>query len=67
MAWHGHGSPPEWRTILEAAKAWGVPPWELEETAPALWIDRLVADMNAEAKANEPKRHIGGTGSRELI
>ena len=67
MAWEGHGSPPEWRATLEAAKAWGVPPWELEEVAPALWIDRLVADMNAEASANAPKKHIGGTGSRELI
>lgn len=26
--------------MLEAAKEWGVPPWAIEEEAPAIWIER---------------------------
>ena len=30
---------PYWVDILEAAEAWGVPPWILED-APLVWMDR---------------------------
>lgn len=64
MAFHGHGAPPEWYVLAAAAEAWGVPPWELEETAPALWLDRFAAVKGAEAQAANPKKLgvSGGSG-----
>jgi hypothetical protein len=49
----GHGTPPEWYTILAAAEAWGRAPWEIEADAPAIWMDRFVALGNAKAKASK--------------
>ena len=46
--------------MLEAAKDWGVPPWQLEEDATALWMDRwrvMREEMAVEAKRkNKPKK-----------
>ena len=69
MYYAGHGQPPEWTPALEAAKAWGVPPWTINDDAPALWMDRFVADRNAEAAAQNPKKlPVGGDGKgRRLI
>lgn len=67
LAFGGHGEPPEWYTLAAAAEAWGVRPWELEEDAPALWLDRFVALRNAEAEANKPRtRPNGGKVTRLL-
>jgi len=50
------------------AEAWGVRPWELEEDAPALWVDRWAAAENAKAQASEPKHNRAGSGgARRLI
>lgn len=32
---------PEWALILAAAEAWALPPWVIEQEAPAMWLDRL--------------------------
>lgn len=54
--------PPDWYTVLLAAEAWGAPPWEIEEAASALWIDRFAAVRNAEASASAKPQHIAGSG-----
>ena len=33
-----------------AAREWGIPPWELERTAPALWMERRALFADAEAE-----------------
>ena len=63
MAFQGHGSPPEWYVLEVAAEAWGVPPWVLEESAPALWLDKFAAVKGAEAQASNPKKLSVGQGS----
>ena len=56
----GVGAPPEWYGIEAAAEAWGIPPWVVEDTAPALWVDRFVAMANAKAAAQkQPKPKAG--------
>lgn len=48
-----------------AAEAWGRPPWEIEEQAPAVWMDRFAAFHNAKATAGQPKG--GGGKGRRLV
>jgi hypothetical protein len=66
LAVKGHGEPPAWYTLAAAAEAWGAPPWELEEHAPAIWLDRFVALRNAEADASKPKSKAGRGVTRLL-
>ena len=59
--------PPPWYSTLAAAEAWGVTPWQVEEEAPAVWVDRFVAVANeraAEQERNSKKSAKGGTGRR---
>lgn len=52
---------PEWVPLLEVAKEWGVPPWEIEEEAPAVWLERwrvlreeTVIQQQRETKKTKP-------------
>ena len=43
---------PYWVDILEAAEAWGMAPWDVEE-APALWLDRRRELASAKVERDE--------------
>jgi hypothetical protein len=36
--------------VLEAAERWGMPPWEIEATAPDVWMERAALWSNAKTK-----------------
>jgi hypothetical protein len=40
---------------LEAGEAWGRPPWEVEETASGLWIERFSLWQSAKGRRFGPK------------
>lgn len=40
--------------LLEAAKEWGIPPWQIEDDAPAVWMERW--RVMREESASEVKR-----------
>lgn len=51
---------PWWVLVLEAAEAWGVPPWVIaEDESPdaVLWMERYNALRTARHKASQPKRN----------
>lgn len=47
---------PAWVAILEAAKEWGIPPWQVESEASQLWWDRWQAWYEERMKAKAPKK-----------
>ncbi len=34
------------------AEAWGIPPWQVEDQASALWVDRWLVLQDARSKAS---------------
>jgi len=50
----GHGEPPDWVVDLVLADKWHMPPWEVAENAPLIWVAR----QNAldEARAIKPEK-----------
>lgn len=55
---------PEWALILAASEAWGLPPWVIEQEAPALWLDRLEALLAAK-EGREISRVVAMLGGRQ--
>lgn len=46
---------------LEIAAEWGLPPWQIEAEAPAVWVDRWVALRVARnEKAKRDSKRGGG-------
>ena len=48
------------------AEAWSIPPWLIEQQAPAVWVDRFLLLANARAEKTETDlervRQATGTG-----
>lgn len=42
---------PDWQLILDMAKEWGVPPWEVEKKLSEYWYDRYIAARKESAIA----------------
>ena len=42
---------PAWALVLEAAEAWGLPPWEIVEKCNEVWWKRWLAWREAKAAA----------------
>jgi len=53
---------PGWVLVLEAAKEWGVPPWQVEDEAPALWWGRWLAMREETAQARRDRAEKEGRG-----
>jgi len=45
---------PGWVMVLEAAKEWGIPPWQVEDEASVLWWQRwqVLREETARARKN---------------
>ena len=66
---------PQWLVCLLLAQDWGLPPWQIEATVPAVWVDRWLAVREARDEAGQ-KREQGvgetvtkpdGTRSKRVI
>ena len=46
---------PGWVLILEAAKEWGIPPWQVEDEASLLWWQRWLTlrDETSDARKRQ--------------
>lgn len=42
---------PAWALVLEAAEAWGIPPWEVAQKCSEMWWKRFLAFREARAAA----------------
>jgi hypothetical protein len=52
----GSKQAPEWAYLLEAAKDWGMPPWEIEGKAPTYWLQRWQTYRQARYFAEHPEK-----------
>ncbi len=52
---------PGWVTVLEAAKEWGIPPWQVEDEASVLWWQRwqVLREETARARKNAADKAAG--------
>lgn len=49
---------------LALAREWGLPPWRIEEEAPALWVDRWLAVEEARGKARPDEAGPGAVSQQ---
>lgn len=66
----GEQGPPDWYVEAVMAETYGIPPWRVEDEAPAVWVDRFLLLASARAEREHPKQLVGqaqGTVSRRLI
>ena len=60
-ALRGYGSEmPGWVLVLEAAKEWGTPPWQIEEQASQAWWDRWLVMRSETAQARRDRENKEG-------
>ena len=53
---------PGWVLVLEAAKEWGVAPWQIEDEASQLWWDRWMTLRSEVAQARRDGAKSEGAG-----
>ncbi len=51
-------SAPDWSLLLEIAEAWGMPPYEIEEKCPTIWISRWVLLRKCKAHRDDPSSGV---------
>lgn len=67
LALHGHGPLPEWAVVLEIAKDWGIPPWQVETEASAEWVERWALMRVETSKPRKANPDQGRTGNRRRL
>jgi hypothetical protein len=56
---------PWWIETLDAAERWGIPPWELEEHAPDIWMERQLLWTAARNNRASDRRPEVGTVTKQ--
>lgn len=53
--------------VLEIAKDWGIPPWQVETEASAEWVERWALMRVETSKPRKANQDQGRTGNRRRL